>query len=59
MLVVEWLANKHKIMTIPGTACGTPGYLRCSFANLHPDKFHYANENLKKGFEELVKNGYK
>ncbi|XP_022714899.1 aromatic aminotransferase ISS1 isoform X2 [Durio zibethinus] len=55
--VVHWLANRHGVIVIPGTACGSPGHLRISFGGLIEDDCRAAAERLKKGLEELVKDG--
>lgn len=34
MAVVEWLAKKHGVCVIPGSACGAPGHIRVAYANL-------------------------
>ncbi|XWS20356.1 hypothetical protein CRYUN_Cryun31cG0094400 [Craigia yunnanensis] len=55
--VVHWLANRHGVVVIPGTACGSPGHLRISFGGLMEDDCRAAAERLKRGLEELVKSG--
>ncbi|KAJ9692471.1 hypothetical protein PVL29_011503 [Vitis rotundifolia] len=55
--VVRWLARKHGVVVIPGSACGTPGNLRISFAGLREDETRIAAGRLKKGMEELVRDG--
>lgn len=55
--VVRWLANRHGIVVIPGTACGSPGNVRISFGGLVEDECRAAAERLRKGLEELVSDG--
>ena len=55
--VVHWLANRHGVVVIPGSACGSPGHLRISFGGLIEDECRAASERLKRGLEELVKDG--
>ena len=55
--VVRWLANRHGIAVIPGSACGRPGNLRISFGGLVESECITAAERLKSGLEELVKDG--
>jgi len=51
--VVEWLNEKHKVCVIPGSACGAPGSIRVSYANLVPEKCKEAAARLRAGLEEL------
>ncbi|XP_031387001.1 aromatic aminotransferase ISS1 isoform X2 [Punica granatum] len=55
--VVRWLANKHGVAVIPGSACGCPGNLRISFGGLMESDCRAAAGRLKGGLEELVKEG--
>lgn len=55
--VVSWLAHRHGVVVIPGGACGCPGHLRISFAGLVEDDCKAAADRLRKGLEELVKDG--
>lgn len=55
--VVRWLALKHGVVVIPGSACGTPGNLRISFGGLKEHETRLAAARLKKGLEELVRDG--
>ncbi|KAI4355687.1 hypothetical protein L6164_004435 [Bauhinia variegata] len=55
--VVHWLAHKHGIAVIPGSACGCPGKLRISFGGLPEDDCRAAADRLKKGLQELVRDG--
>ncbi|WJX42832.1 Aromatic aminotransferase iss1 [Trifolium repens] len=55
--VVHWLANRHGIAVIPGSACGASGNLRISFGGLAENDCRAAAERLKKGLEELVAHG--
>jgi katanin p60 ATPase-containing subunit A1 len=51
---VKWLASKHKVCVIPGSACGTPGWVRVSYANLAPSACVNAAERLRAGLTELA-----
>lgn len=55
--VVHWLAKKHGVMVIPGSASGGRGYIRVSFGGLHEKDCRLASARLKKGLEELVDRG--
>ncbi|KAF7814320.1 aromatic aminotransferase ISS1 isoform X1 [Senna tora] len=55
--VVHWLAHRHGVAVIPGSACGCPGNLRISFGGLTESDCKAAAERLKKGMEELVRDG--
>ncbi|MBA0565307.1 hypothetical protein Golob_010192, partial [Gossypium lobatum] len=55
--VVHWLAHRHGVVVIPGSACGSPGHLRISFGGLMENDCRAAAQRLKTGLEELVKDG--
>ncbi|XP_019443407.1 PREDICTED: uncharacterized protein LOC109347794 [Lupinus angustifolius] len=55
--VVQWLANRHGVAVIPGSASGSPGNLRISFGGLTESDCKAAAERLKNGLEELVRDG--
>ncbi|PSR96099.1 Aspartate aminotransferase like [Actinidia chinensis var. chinensis] len=55
--VVRWLAYKHGVVVIPGSACGCPGHVRVSFGGLLEEDCRVAAERLRKGLEELVRDG--
>lgn len=55
--VVRWLAHRHGVVVIPGGACGCPGHLRISFGGLVEDDCKAAANRLRRGLEELVKDG--
>ncbi|KAM5578920.1 aromatic aminotransferase ISS1 [Rosa sericea] len=55
--IVRWLAHRHGVVVIPGSACGCPGNLRISFGGLLEDDCKAAAERLRRGLEELVKDG--
>ncbi|GAA0175702.1 transaminase [Lithospermum erythrorhizon] len=55
--VVRWLAQKHKIAIIPGSASGCPGHVRISFGGLVEDDCRHASERLRRGLEELLNDG--
>eukprot|EP00249_Psilotum_nudum_P016832 c26003_g1_i1 orf=107-1297(+) len=55
--VVYWLAKKHGVLVIPGSASGGPGFIRVSFAGLREEECRLAAARLRKGLEELVRDG--
>ena len=55
--VVRWLADRHGVVVVPGSACGGNGFIRVAFANLHPDQYREAAARLKRGLQELVAHG--
>ncbi|XP_042491245.1 aromatic aminotransferase ISS1-like [Macadamia integrifolia] len=55
--VVRWLAQKHGVVVIPGSASGGAGYIRISFGGLMEADCKEAAGRLKKGLEELVRDG--
>ncbi|XP_074570621.1 aromatic aminotransferase ISS1-like isoform X2 [Curcuma longa] len=55
--IVRWLVRKHHVVIIPGSASGSPGYVRISFGGLKEADCEVAACRLKKGLEELVKDG--
>ncbi|KAG6483246.1 hypothetical protein ZIOFF_059888 [Zingiber officinale] len=55
--IVRWLVRKHHVVIIPGSASGSPGYVRISFGGLKEADCEVAAYRLKKGLEELVKDG--
>ena len=55
--VVRWLARKHGVVVIPGSACGAPGNMRIAFGGLRENETRIAAGRLKKGLEELVRDG--
>ncbi|KAJ7568759.1 hypothetical protein O6H91_01G047000 [Diphasiastrum complanatum] len=52
--VVRWLAKRHGVIVVPGSASGGPGYIRISYGGLTEEKCKLAAERLKKGLTELV-----
>eukprot|EP01012_Entosiphon_sulcatum_P007131 TRINITY_DN13553_c0_g1_i1.p1 TRINITY_DN13553_c0_g1~~TRINITY_DN13553_c0_g1_i1.p1 ORF type:complete len:421 (-),score=50.73 TRINITY_DN13553_c0_g1_i1:6-1268(-) len=54
--VTKWLLRKHGICVLPGSAFGSPGYLRVSFANLATEDCKAAASRLHSGLTELVAN---
>jgi aspartate/methionine/tyrosine aminotransferase len=54
--VVRWLAHRHGVAVIPGSACGSSGNLRISFGGLTESDCKAAAARLKKGLQELVMN---
>ncbi|KAL5221644.1 hypothetical protein ABZP36_026357 [Zizania latifolia] len=55
--VVRWLASKHGVAVIPGSASGGPGYIRVSFGGLKEEDTRLAADRLRRGLQELVDDG--
>ncbi|KAH9604841.1 hypothetical protein KSS87_022660 [Heliosperma pusillum] len=55
--IVRWLARRHRLILIPGSACGCPGHLRISFGGMPEAETAIAANRLKKGLEELLRDG--
>nr|XP_029121242.1 aromatic aminotransferase ISS1 isoform X2 [Elaeis guineensis] len=55
--VVRWLVNRHGVVVIPGSASGGPGNIRLSFGGLNEADCEVAAERLRRGLEELVRDG--
>lgn len=55
--VVRWLVRRHGVVVIPGCASGGPGYIRISFGGLKEADCETAAARLKRGLEELVRDG--
>uniref|UniRef100_A0A5B7ASJ8 Putative Aspartate aminotransferase n=1 Tax=Davidia involucrata TaxID=16924 RepID=A0A5B7ASJ8_DAVIN len=55
--VVRWLARRHGVVVIPGSASGCRGYIRISFGGLIEDDCQVAAGRLGRGLEELVRDG--
>lgn len=55
--VVRWLAHRHGVVAIPGTACGCSGTLRISFGGLEEADCRVAAGRLRRGLEELIRDG--
>ncbi|KAK9149790.1 hypothetical protein Scep_008547 [Stephania cephalantha] len=55
--VVRWLAERHRVVVIPGSASGGPGYVRISFGGLKESDCEVAAGRLRRGLEELVRDG--
>jgi hypothetical protein len=45
------------VVVVPGSSCGIPGYVRCSYGNLSPDVFPTAVGRLRAGLEHLAAHG--
>uniref|UniRef100_A0A7N1A771 Aminotransferase class I/classII large domain-containing protein n=2 Tax=Kalanchoe fedtschenkoi TaxID=63787 RepID=A0A7N1A771_KALFE len=55
--VVKWMARKHGVVLLPGSASGGPGCVRVTFGGLREDECEIAALRLKRGLEELVTQG--
>ncbi|KAL8170584.1 hypothetical protein V2J09_022388 [Rumex salicifolius] len=55
--VVYWLAHRHRVVMIPGSACGCPGHVRISFGGMSDTDTMLAAQRLKTGLEELLRDG--
>jgi aromatic aminotransferase len=52
--VVQRLVKEHGVTTIPGSACGCPGFIRVAYANCTASQCTHVCERLKRGLETLV-----
>eukprot|EP00055_Hartaetosiga_balthica_P003219 m.6968 g.6968 ORF g.6968 m.6968 type:complete len:389 (-) comp2684_c0_seq1:510-1676(-) len=52
-----WLAHKHHVAVVPGSACGMRGYIRVAYANLSPQDCEEAAQKLRDGLIEMRENG--
>lgn len=56
--VVQWLTLTAGVCVVPGSSCGAPGFVRCSFGNIAPgERFATAAARLKRGLQALVQHG--
>ena len=56
--IIKWLAHKHGVAVIPGSACGYPGHIRVAFGKPEVGaNFEKAAARLRAGLEELVQKG--
>lgn len=51
---VDILAHQYKILLMPGSAFGAPGYMRISYGSLEPSKSIAAITRLKDGLGYLL-----
>jgi aspartate/methionine/tyrosine aminotransferase len=54
-LVVERLIKEHRVTLIPGSSCGSPGFIRVAYANCTPEDCAEACARLKAGLETLLR----
>lgn len=52
--IVERLIKEHRVTTIPGAACGTPGYIRIAYANNTTEDCREACRRLREGLVALL-----
>jgi aromatic aminotransferase len=52
--LAEALVQRYGVAVIPGTFCGSPGWIRVAYANLPPDHCVVAAQRLKEGLCALV-----
>ncbi|KAL8152429.1 hypothetical protein V2J09_010189 [Rumex salicifolius] len=57
MEVVAWLVRKHRVVVLPGSACGVPGCIRVTFGAIKEAECEIASRRLRRGLEELVRDG--
>lgn len=53
-VVVERLIKEFRVTTIPGSACGSPGYIRVAYANCTREQCAVACDRLKAGLEAIL-----
>ncbi|EPS58633.1 hypothetical protein M569_16180, partial [Genlisea aurea] len=54
---VRWLARKHGVALLPGSASGCPGFVRVSYSGLPEERCRLAAGRLKAGLLQLVNEG--
>ena len=52
--VVERLVKEHKVCIIPGSSCGSEGYIRVAFGNLTEAECREACDRLKRGLTRIL-----
>ncbi|THG03003.1 hypothetical protein TEA_005692 [Camellia sinensis var. sinensis] len=55
--VVCWFARRHGALLLPGSACGTSGCIRITYGMLTESECNVAAKRLKRGVEELIRDG--
>eukprot|EP00884_Botryococcus_braunii_P010138 jgi/Botrbrau1/19125/Bobra.0077s0037.1 len=55
--IVKWMLHKHRVIVIPGSACGCPGYIRVAFGKPAPGEIAENIARLKAALSELVLSG--
>lgn len=55
--VVCWLAKRHGVILLPGSACGAPGCIRVTYGAITEEQCMIGAYRLRKGLEELVTDG--
>lgn len=55
--VVSWLARKHGVLLLPGSACGVKGCVRVTYGMVRDDECDAAALRLRRGVEELIRDG--
>ena len=57
--VVETLVKEHKVCIIPGSSCGSPGFVRVAFANLTEEACEEACGRLERGLKQILQDARK
>mmetsp|Transcript_18364 Transcript_18364/g.38389 ORF Transcript_18364/g.38389 Transcript_18364/m.38389 type:complete len:192 (+) Transcript_18364:938-1513(+) len=52
--VAAWLVQNHGVTLIPGSSCGSPGFIRAAFANISPIACEQAAYRLHHGLSLLA-----
>jgi aromatic aminotransferase len=52
--VVRRLVTEYRVTTIPGSACGMPGYIRVAYANVTADACREACNRLRQGLADMI-----
>ncbi|GAB4854169.1 hypothetical protein Ancab_022754 [Ancistrocladus abbreviatus] len=55
--VICWLARRHGVVLLPGSACGMPGCVRVTYGAVTEAECELAAKRLKSGLEELLRDG--
>lgn len=55
--VVCWLAKRHGVVLLPGSACGLAGCVRVTYGAIREAECEVAAKRLRAGLEELMRDG--
>lgn len=55
--VISWLARKHEVVVLPGSACGEKGCIRITYGAVKEEECDIGAKRLRNGLEELVTYG--
>lgn len=55
--VVRWIAKRHRVLLLPGSACGLAGCVRITYGAIQEAECEVAAKRLRAGLEELMRDG--